>query len=413
MKIADHLLRILSIQKKSFSFQLIAILGGILLFPSIVESKVTCEGKVCNLVPPALLQEIYQLDNQFQFQYMDKLSTSMAIAGSNSNLASGMIGLGSLNRFQIGGGVGASQVSERNTSIAYGSTYIDKLPNLGVGISPTFAAGINLGWALGLGGAHYEYVNYDDDDDEDSDEEVSSVAPTLLHRFNLYVNGGKSHASISDFKSIAPKSSWEGDMHFSQWGFMLRFLVFAPGPDAYWFRFMGVSIGAGYSKSIATMNLISAKLNNTRFQSGNLSGRWIGDTQMSYDLNVRTFPIDIRGGFRLMNFLTLFGGLGYAKHSTDVVLELSRKGPVTLSNDFYSGSITSYISPAVYNLFGGIIKQEGFLTVESKSYQKLIFGQGYGVFGVEVNVSFLQVFSEFYFTGHRGATGNLGVKLNF
>jgi hypothetical protein len=64
-------------------------------------------------------------------------------------------------------------------------------------------------------------------------------------------------------------------------------------------------------------------------------------------------------------------------------------------------------------LFGGIFKQEGFLTAESKSYQKLIFGQGYGVFGVEVNVSFLQVFSEFYFTGHRGATGNLGVKLNF
>lgn len=413
MKIADTLLRTLSKRKNHFSLQLIVLLGGILLFPSAVDSKVTCEGKVCDLVPPSLLQEIYQLDSQFQFQYMDKLSTSMAIAGSNSNLASGMIGLGSLNRFQIGAGVGKSKVSERNTSIAYGSTYIDKLPNIGIGISPTFAGGLNLGWAFGLGGAHYEYVNYDDDEDDEDDEEVSSVAPTLLHRFNLYVNGGKSHASTSDFKSVLQKTSWDGDMHFSQWGFMLRFLVFAPGPDAYWFRFMGLSIGAGYSKSIATMNLTSAKLNNTGFQTGNFSGRWIGDIQMNYDLNVRTFPVDIRSGFRLMNFLTLFGGIGYAKHSTDVVLELSRKGPVTLTNDFYSGSVTSSISPTVYNLFGGIFKQEGFLTAESKSYQKLIFGQGYGVFGVEVNVSFLQVFSEFYFTGHRGATGNLGVKLNF
>ncbi|MCB1179505.1 MAG: hypothetical protein KDK36_18130 [Leptospiraceae bacterium] len=383
-----------------------------------LKAQATCTGNVCNTLGPALLGEVNDLGTQFQYQYLNKLSKTMGIAGSNANLGSSMIGLGSLNRFEVGGGISASLYNEGETSVVYKSTYIDKLPNSGFGITPAISGGVNLGWLLREGPAHYEYIEEDEEgnvfkEDEDGDETVP-VAPNLLHRINIYAHGVRYGGNINELKSLKPSEfGISGDFAVSGWGVNLRFLLIAPDVYSFLFRFMGLSVGVGFNKSLMTLDLSNNKKNNTQITIGPYIGRWVGDTTMKYDLNARTTTFDIRSGFRLLKVLTFFGGVGYAKQSTDVVLEFGKKGPLTISVDPSNLYYTAFLNSSVYQNLGSIAAQEGILDVSDKTYGKYVFGQGFGIFGMEINIFSLQIFSEFYFTGYRGGTGNFGVKMSF
>ena len=68
-----------------------------------------------------------------------------------SNNNSGMIGVGYVNRFQIGAGLGAGFVKKDDINVVYKDVNIPKLPNMGIAAAPTAMFAFNLGWLLGKG----------------------------------------------------------------------------------------------------------------------------------------------------------------------------------------------------------------------------------------------------------------------
>lgn len=389
------------------------ILYFLFSIPSSVHAIATCTGEICDILPPQYLQQINELELQFRLQYLDKLVDSMGRASTMGNVGTGMIGLGSLNKFQIGVGGSASFLTNKAIEIAYKETYLRRLPNLGFSIAPSVSFGVNLGWLLHKDGGHEVFLKDWEELEEDEIDSEKDTFPHVLHRFNLYMHGMKINAELSDFQSIQPKNfGASGSLEIENYGAMLRYVLITPGLDHDFYRFMGMNVGIGYYRFVNNLNVISSKHGNTEFKSGPFIGAWIGNTNLDYKLTTSSIPIDLRVGLEFLKVFTLFFGGGYSKNDVDVSLLLTRSGPLRLSMNPNFPYLTNVLTPALFQTIQEITKREGYLDLRTQSESKLSYTQGFGVIGLEFHLGPAMLFAEANIYRKSGA-GVLGIKLSF
>jgi len=374
----------------------------------------TCSGEICKTIPENYLQQIQELDLQFKIQYLDLLLRSMGEASAMANTGSGRVGLGSLNKFQVGVGGTASFLTNKPVNLAYKETTLSRLPNVGFSINPGFNLGVNLGWLLTKGGGQDIYLkDWEEDDDESKENEEENVLPTYFHRFNLYVHGMSLNSSVSDFTFIKPKKfGVEGDLSISQYGLDLRYMLFTSYLQQGFFRFMGMSVGVGYHRLKNDLQLTVTKANNTQFKVGPYIGAWVGNSNLDYEMTVVSIPVDLRVGFEFFKFFTLFGGGGFVKSDIDGSVLLARGGPLKLSLDPNFTSVANALTPALFQTLQEVVKQEGYLDIRITSQQKFSFSNGYGLVGFEISLGPIQFVAEGIFFANSGS-GNIAIKANF
>lgn len=384
-----------------------------LFFHSPIQAISTCTGEICNILPQEYLQQLNELELQFRVQYLDKLMDSMGRASAMGNIGTGMIGLGSLNRFQLGVGGSASFLTNKTVEIAYKETYLRRLPDLGFSIAPSVSLGVNLGWFIHKGGGHDVFLKEWEDVDEDEFDHEIDTFPHILHRFNLYIHGMKINAGLNDFQGIQPQNfGVTGDLKIENYGAMLRYVLITPGLDSGFYRFMGMNVGVGYYRFVNNLNVVSSKHGNAEFKLGPFIGSWIGNTSLDYELTTSSIPIDLRVGFEFLKVFTLFFGGGYSKNDVDASLLLVRSGPLRLSMDPNYPYVTNALTPAIFQTIQEVVKKEGYFDLRTQSQAKLSYSKGFGILGLEFQIGPAMLFAEANLYGKAGA-GVLGMKLSF
>ena len=214
-----------------------------------LTAKTTCSGEVCTTIPQKYISDLDNIDAAFDSQYMQPVFQSMVEASVISNNNSGMIGVGYVNRFQIGAGLGAGFVKKDDINVVYKDVNIPKLPNMGIAAAPTAMFAFNLGWLLGKGPylnpPSEEKVKKNPELEEDEEEEEER---SILHRFNFYFHGMKAnYYTTSDVKAAyGNKPELSGALSVESFGAMMRFQLIEPKISTLdLIGFSGVSIGVG------------------------------------------------------------------------------------------------------------------------------------------------------------------------
>ncbi|MBL0953336.1 MAG: hypothetical protein IBJ01_01050 [Leptospira sp.] len=310
---------------------ILLILGTTLFSPNRMDAGVTCSGDACTILPASIQSQINNLDQALKLQYTDKVLATMSEAAVVSNINSSMMGPGLVNRFQVGLGVSLAGQQKEDINVAYQNLSFQKLPNVGASLAPNFVVAVNLGWLMGGGPS-------------DTEPELK----TFLHRFNLYLHGFKFNFAQGDVQKAIEAQNKNVDLggDITSGGFTLRYHLIENYSDGIGlFEFSGISMGLGlhYQRQV-----IDVTYNDNKTQSltlGPAVGTWGGSTTFNYSSTVTSVPIDIRTGFRLFYFFTLFAGGGTSMNFGSSTLNLSRSGPLVLALD--SNAITASLSPEI------------------------------------------------------------------
>ncbi len=311
-------------------FTLLCFLS-LFVFYTNLSAKVTCTGDACTILPTSIQSQLNSVDQALQSQYTDKVLATMAESAVLTNINSSLMGPGIVNRFQIGGGAGVSGQKKEDITVQYQSLSFDKLPNVGASVAPNLILAVNLGWLLGGGPSDTE-----------------SDLKTFMHRFNLYVHGFKFNFAQGDVQKAIEAQNKNVDLggDITTGGFTLRFHVFDSYSDGLGiFEFSGISLGMGLHYQRQVLNVA---YNDGKTQSVTLGpavGSWGGETKFSYNSTLTSVPLDIRTGFRMFYFLTIFAGGGASVNFGSTNLSIERSGPLTLALD--SGAIASSLSSQV------------------------------------------------------------------
>ncbi len=395
----------------------------LLYFSPSLSAKVGCSGVACDVIPQKYTSQFDNLDAAFQSQYLQPVMQSMIEAAVISNNSGGMIGPGYVNRFQVGAGLGGGYVKKDDITVAYGDMRVPKLPNVGVSAAPTVMAAVNLGWLLGKGGSlqpgkDLGKPNSDEDDDDDEDEDNKSY----LHRFNFYFHGMKADYKTTDVKAAyGNKPELSGGIKVESFGAMLRYQVIEPKiSNASLFGFSGISLGVGYNMQNFVMDLNHQPRSNATVNFGDLKGSWVARTEFDFASNVRSIPVELRTGFKLLYFFDFFFGVGYSKNFGTADLHLSRGGPIKLSLDPYyvynSSVVTSdyykYYSNNSLNSGKGPVNPEGTLSMDFRQKTKVRTTTNYIIVGTEINFAFLKIIGEAIIL-EKAYGANVGLKVAF
>lgn len=388
-----------------------------------ISAKVACSGIACDTIPQKYTSQFTNLDVALQTQYMQPVLKSMIEASVISNNSAGMIGAGYANRFQIGVGMGGGYVKKDDITISYADTNIPKLPNVGIATTPTIMGAVNIGWLLGKGGSlqpgkDLGKTHPDDDDDDEEDEDNKSY----LHRFNLYFHGMKGNYKTTDVKAAYNnKPELSGGIKSESFGVMLRYQVVEPKiAAASLLGFSGISVGVGYNVQNFVMDLNHQPRSNATINFGELKGSWVARTEFDFATNVRSIPVELRTGIKLLYFFDFFFGVGYSKNSGVANLHLSRGGPIKLSQDpFYVYNTTlltsdyyKYYSNNSLNPGNGPLNPEGTLSMDFRQRTKIHTNTSYIIVGTEINFAFLKILSEAMIL-EKAYGANVGLKVAF
>lgn len=376
-----------------------SIVLGILVLPFHgLSSQVTCTGAACAILPANILLQLNQVDQAIQTQYTDKVLTTMTEAAVLANINSAMMGPGIVNRFQIGGGVSLAGQKKEDIDVIYQDLAFNKLPNVGASVTPNINVAFNLGWLMGYGPSDTipEYANF-------------------LHRFNLYIHGFQYNFAQSDIQEIINKQDKKIELNgdISNYGFILRFHIFQNYSDGIGvFEFSGISIGMGIHYQKQNINLA---YNDTTAQSiilGPAAGTWGGSPTLDYKSTVTSVPLDIRTGFRMFYFLTIFAGAGTSMNFGTSSLEFRKQGPLSIG--IQGALLSSNLPPELQQALGSINgpQQTGELTVQLKGKGNAPNQLNYVLGGVEVNILFLKILVE-AMVSKNIQSANVGVKIAF
>ncbi|MDX1958659.1 MAG: hypothetical protein SFU98_08810 [Leptospiraceae bacterium] len=378
-------------------------------------AKATCTGAVCTQIPGLFLNELNQSEIQFRTQYLDKVLDSMTRATMSTNIASSQQGIGTVNRFQVGAGVGASLTKLEEINVNFQNWGVYKLPSGGGAVAPNVMAAINLGWLFGKGGRD-AYLGSKKIPEYTTVEEVAKddgETDSILNKFSLYVHGMQLKYDMKDFKSVNINSEGvSGNISLKQYGFMLRYQVFDPTDTSWLFRFMGLSLGAGYHYHNFNADILESNKTSTRVTAGNFSGSWIADTNFIYKSESKALTADIRSGIELFNFMTAFAGAGYSRNTGDTDLRINRNGLLRLYTDPKQIQGADYLTPTEIANLQEISKKEGNLHVDIQDYKKLEWNQGYFVGGFEFQIFKMQLLLE-GMAMEKTRSVNIGIKANF
>ncbi|MCT8335025.1 hypothetical protein NUH30_15195 [Leptospira sp. 85282-16] len=309
----------------SLTFSLVFVPNGL------VHAKVTCTGDACGILPTTIQTQLNSVDQALQFQYTDKVLATMSEAAVVSNINSSLMGPGIVNRFQVGLGISLAGQQKEDINVAYQSLSFQKLPNVGAALAPNFIVAINLGWLMGGGPS-------------DTEPELK----TFLHRFNLYLHGFKFNFAQGDVQKAleAQNKNVELGGDITSGGFTLRFHIIENYSDGIGlFEFSGISMGLGLHYQRQVIDLTYNDNKTQTLTLGPAIGTWGGSTKFNYSSTVTSVPLDIRTGFRMFYFFTLFAGAGTSMNFGNSNLNLSRSGPINLALD--SNAVSASLSPEI------------------------------------------------------------------
>ncbi|HNM05753.1 MAG TPA: hypothetical protein PKK05_22750, partial [Leptospiraceae bacterium] len=130
------------------------------------------------------------------------------------------------------------------------------------------------------------------------------------------------------------------------------------------------------------------------FIIGPFAGSWVANSEFNYDVNIKSFPVDIRTGAKFFQFLTVFGGLGINANSADSYLRFHRGGVLRLSADPSQAAAASLLYPSLATTLKEILNKEGYLDVNIINYRKDKSTMGFAVFGISADIWKVQIFAE-------------------
>lgn len=383
-----------------------SIFAVLLLFllTSNIYSQTACTGAVCDVLPGSLKQQLNEFPEQLRNQYLDKTMDSMNEAGTAANMGNSMIGLGIVNRFQLGVGISSAYRTKETLTVAYRDIGILKLPSAGVSLSPTLTAGFNLGWLLRKGPFEKtvrkkdpaeEETEDDDDDENEENEKKEPSAENILNRFHVFLHGMNMKYGVKDFKGYVPEGiGLTGSFSLTQYGASVRYQAMMPKQGTKLFRFMGITAGLGANIQRFSVGINETSNANSTFIIGPFAGSWVANSEFNYDVNIKSFPADVRTGAKFFQFLTLFGGVGINANSADSYLRFHRGGVLRLSADPSQTAAASLLYPSLAATLKEILNKEGYLDVNIINYRKDKSTMGFAVFGISADVWKVQLFAE-------------------
>lgn len=354
------------------------------------------------MLPGSLRQQLNEFPEQLRIQYLDKTMDSMNEAGTAANMGNSMIGLGIVNRFQLGAGVSSAYRTKETLTVAYRDIGVLRLPSAGVSLSPTLTAGFNLGWLLRRGPFEKTVRKKDpadeddkDEDDEDEDEQKEPEEVNILNRFHIFLHGMNMKYGVHDFKGYVPEGiGLRGSFSLTQYGASVRYQALMPRQGTKLFRFMGITAGISADIQRFSVGISETSNANSSFIIGPFAGSWVANSEFNYDVNIKSFPVDIRTGAKLFQFLTVFGGLGINANSADSCLRFHRGGVLRVSADPSQAAAASLLYPSLATTLKEILNKEGYLDVNIINYRKDKSTMGFAVFGISADVWKVQIFAE-------------------
>lgn len=355
------------------------------------SSSINCTGATCSLLPDSYKTQLNELPAQFQTQYLDKVLDNMNEASSASNTVSGLMGMGTVNTIQFGGGILASGSQRDPINFQYRDFNFKNLPNIGFGVSPSLMVGFNLGWLFGQG-------------PRDADEVENR---SFLHRINIYLNGFSYKTNTAESKNGIPDSfNYTGDLALTQMGIGIRYDLVQPG-DGIFLRFLGVNTGIAVRRQNFAFDLSDTNTSNNRFTFGQFTGAWKAQSNFEYSSKAYSVPVDFRTGFQILRMISIFGGLGLSRSTGESSLKLDRSGPLRFTTDpalatafTTSGATSTQVDP------------EGYLELKLSNTVKKNFSQSYAVLGLEFDLWKLKILTEAYLMENVQSV-SAGVKLDF
>lgn len=359
----------------------ILILFAVLFWARPAHAEVTCTGDACSLLPTSITTQLNQVDQAFKLQYTDIVMATMAESAIITNINSSLMGPGLVNRFQVGVGASLAGQKKEDINVSYQNLNFTNLPNVGASVAPNILLAVNLGWLLGGGPS-------------DTEPELK----TFLHRFNLYMHGFKFNFAQGDVQKAIEAQNKNVDLggDITTGGFTLRFHVFENYSDGIGiFEFSGISMGLGLHYQRQNIEI---KYDDSKTQTitlGPAVGAWGGATSFKYNSTITSVPLDLRTGFRMFYFFTIFAGGGTALNFGSTNLELSRSGPLTLALD--SSAISSSLSSEVAALIpASAIGQtrNGTLALDLSGKAQAPNTTNFLIAGIEINALIAKITAE-------------------
>jgi hypothetical protein len=355
-------------------------------------SSVNCTGTACTALPDSYKTQINELPSQLQSQYLSKVLENMNGSAASVNSISSLQGMGSINKFQIGLGMSASGSQQESIDFKYRDFAFKDLPNVGFGVSPNLMLGFNLGWLLGQGPRDADDVN----------------DRSILHRINFYFSGFSVNTNTADSKGSVPSTfEYTGKLSMSQTGMGVRMDLVQPG-DSIFIRFLGVNAGIGIRRQNFAFELEDTKSANANFTLGTLTGTWISQTQFDYSTKAYSVPMDVRTGFQIFRFISIFGGMGVSKSTAESSMSIYRDGPVKFSAD---ASTAALYSTATTSTVTTEDRLAGNLNMSLSESSKKSYSQSYALVGFEIDVWKLKILAEAYAMDKIQAA-SVGVKID-
>ncbi|TGM96519.1 Lsa36 family surface (lipo)protein [Leptospira yasudae] len=353
-----------------------------------LTAQVTCTGQACTIIPSSISSQFNGLENEIRTKYLNEVVKSMADAALLTTINSSMMGPGTINRFQIGGGVSAAGVKNEDIQIQYAGVTLPNLPNGGASLSPTLMAGVNLGWLTGNGPS-------------DQEEEKRS----FLHRINIYVHGFQGNLNQGDLRNLNNQTDqYRISGNYNSFGATVRFqLIKERYTRLDFFGFTGLSLGLGFHRKTEEMSLGYSPTSIPKVSFGPASGRWDADFTMDYRAKSESLPIDIRTGVRLFYFLTIFAGAGISQNSGSSNLSLAVSGPLTLTLDAAAAGLPMQF------LQGYSASSTGNLSIRTHGDARAKDSLNYLIGGVEINLLTFKVLVE-GMVAEKIYSANVGVK---
>lgn len=352
-------------------------------------SQVTCTGQACSIIPNSIYSQFGGLENEVRTKYLNEVVKSMTDSAVLSNINSTMMGPGTVNRFQIGGGIGAAGIKNDDIQIQYAGINLPNLPNGGVSISPNLMAAVNLGWLLLQGPSDQE------------DEKRS-----FLHRISFYVHGFQGGLGQGDLRSVADQAAedFRFSSKFNSFGATVRFQLLR---ERYTrldlFGFTGLSLGIGFHRKTEDLSLGYTPNQFPKVSFGPAAGRWDADFTMDYRARSESLPIDIRTGVRLFYLFTIFVGGGISQNTGSSQLNLLVSGPFALTLDAAAAGLP-------YDFLKGYSNTStGTLSIRTGGEARAKDSVNYAIGGVEINLFTFKILLE-GLVSEKFYSANVGLK---
>ncbi|TGK06253.1 hypothetical protein EHO60_16860 [Leptospira fletcheri] len=389
---------------KAIAFVILGV--SVYSFPfSGLQAQITCTppltgNNVCTMIPSNIQSDFNGLALSIQTQYLNQVTKSMADSAVMSNISASMMGPGTVNRFQIGGGLGVAGVKHNDITVSYNGTTLPNFPNVGASVNPSLMLAVNLGWLFGKGQA----------DQPDRSADVPDSQRSFLHRLNLYVHGFQGNIGSGDLKTLTNQANNGVHLNgnFNNAGVTLRFQLLRERYTRLdFFGFTGLSLGVGFHRQSENVSLSYAPGVNSAAQVnfGSAVGRWDETVSFGYRNKAQSVPVDIRTGLRLFYFLTVFVGAGVSNNTGYAKMNLDVNGPLYLAVNVPTSS--GLPASVIQQLSGGA---SGTLRMDLTGSANSRTQTNYFLGGVEVNLLTFKILAEGMVTNDKIYAANIGLK---